>query len=220
MVRQGAFPANRQIGREAKRMKAGNGWAPASAEPRVMINLGCGPHQILPDHLNVDLVPHNGVDVVQNLFVFPWKVLENHYGKVDKIFCSHLVEHIPHDVQTPEDYPLRDHDGFYCFFFECWKLLKPTGYMEVVVPHARSNGAFQDPTHRRFLVETSFSYLNPGATGLPYVLPFAFNQKDLNVTVDRPWAQLIGIDDKSVQDAVKVKWNAILEFKVILQPIK
>src|SRR3990172_13004839 len=159
LMKQGAFPSTRQIRRAAKKENGENGWELAPLQPQIQLNLGCGPHQILPDHINVDVVPHSGVDVVQNLFVFPWTGLEHHYGKVDKIFCSHLVEHIPHDVLTTEDYPLRGEDGFYCFFYECWKLLKPTGRMEVLVPHAPSNGAFQDPTHCRFMVETSFSYL-------------------------------------------------------------
>lgn len=219
-MKQGAFPSTRQIRRAAKKQNGENGRDLAPLQRQIQLNLGCGPHQILPDHINVDVVPHSGVDVVQDLFVFPWKGLEHYYGKVDKIFCSHLVEHIPHDVLTPEDYPLCDQDGFYCFFYECWKLLKPTGHMEVLVPHARSNGAFQDPTHCRFMVETSFAYLNPGAVGLPYVLPYAFNQKDMNFTVQQPWIQLVGIDNKSVQDAIRTKWNAILEFKVVLQPVK
>ena len=200
--------------------------APGSDGARVKLNLGCGPAQIIGDHINVDIVDFTGVDVVQDLFAFPWSELEKYENTVDEIFCSHLVEHIPHDVVKASDYPLAAWDGFYCFFYECWKLLKTSGRMEVIVPHARSNGAFQDPTHRRFLVETSFSYLNPMSGYIPPELPFGFNQSDLLLTTSSNVADMANLNGPGADDAMKAKWlaslewNAIVEFKVELFPVK
>ncbi len=200
--------------------------APASIRAPVKLNLGCGPEQIFDDHVNVDIIDFAGVDVVQDLFAFPWSELEKYEHTVDQIFCSHLVEHIPHDVAKASDYPLAGWDGFYCFFYECWKLLKATGQMEVIVPHARSNGAFQDPTHRRFLVETSFSYLNPQSGYIPPGLPFGFNQSDVLLTTSSSIGDMAKPNGPEADDAMKTKWlaglewNAIVEFKVNLFPVK
>ena len=194
--------------------------SPASIGTRLKLNLGCGPAQIFGDHINVDIVDFPGVDVIQDLFSFPWARLEKYEHRIDEIFCSHLVEHIPHDVNKAADYPLAAWDGFYCFFYECWKLLKPSGRMEVLVPHARSNGGFQDPTHRRFLVENSFSYLDPNSGYIPVGLPFGFNQGDVVLTIGSDTAELAKANQSMADDAIKTKWNTIVEFKVTLEPVK
>jgi cyclopropane fatty-acyl-phospholipid synthase-like methyltransferase len=51
-------------------------------------------------------------------------------------------------------------DLLFAFFDECYRILKPKGVMTVICPNARSNRAFQDPTHRRFIVAETFLYFN------------------------------------------------------------
>jgi len=41
---------------------------------------------------------------------------------------------------------------------ECWRVLKPAGILEGSVPMAGSDGAWRDPTHRRFFTESTFEY--------------------------------------------------------------
>lgn len=53
---------------------------------------------------------------------------------------------------------------------ECWRVLKPEGILEGVVPVAGTDGSFRDPTHKRFFTETTFDYFcgrNPVASDLP-----------------------------------------------------
>jgi hypothetical protein len=96
-----------------------------------------------------------------DLLAFPWPWEDN---SVDEVVCSHFVEHIPmgfiddHDVVHALPGVGRK-DLFLAFFDELWRVLKPGGKAEIVVPYLMSHRAFQDPTHRRFICEASFSYL-------------------------------------------------------------
>lgn len=106
-----------------------------------------------------------------DLFKFPYPWADN---SVDELYCSHFVEHLPARAVEQRDLNLNndsveesgniytdfmDKDFLFAFFDECWRILKPNGSMTVVVPCARSNRGFQDPTHRRFIVAETFGYL-------------------------------------------------------------
>jgi hypothetical protein len=73
---------------------------------------------------------------------------------VDELHCSHFIEHIPMATDP------AGKDLLFAFFDECFRILKPSGRMTVLCPNARSNRAFQDPTHRRFIVAETFLYLH------------------------------------------------------------
>ena len=45
---------------------------------------------------------------------------------------------------------------FFAFLDECYRILKPGGWLFFVVPSGRSDRAFMDPTHRRFFMQASF----------------------------------------------------------------
>lgn len=59
---------------------------------------------------------------------------------------SHLWDHVGRDM-------------FFAFFDEAWRVLKPGSKFTVVCPAAPGDRAFQDPTHRRFIVRETFFYL-------------------------------------------------------------
>jgi hypothetical protein len=124
------------------------------------LDLACG-QSCREGFEGVDLWP--GAKHVVNLMKFPWPWADR---SVDELHCSHFVEHLPMIYVTPRgefravpEGP-EDKDLFFAFFDECHRLLKPGGLMTVIVPALRSNRAFQDPTHRRFLPSEAFLYLN------------------------------------------------------------
>ncbi len=120
-----------------------------------------------PSHLKLDLacgqMPHEGFEGVDlwegakhrlDLFRCPWPWED---GSVEELHCSHFIEHIP---MEEIEHNGRKKDRLFAFFDECYRILKPGGRMTVFCPNARSNRAFQDPTHRRFIVAETFLYLH------------------------------------------------------------
>lgn len=126
--------------------------------PVLKLDFGCG---MAPEegHEGVDIRPGCGKHLV-NLFQFPFSWQDS---SVAEINANHFVEHIPaRDVDTRDncDPAFVGRDYFLAFFDECYRILVPGGKMIVKVPCSRSDRAFQDPTHRRFINQYTFSYLN------------------------------------------------------------
>lgn len=109
------------------------------------LDLGCG---VSPQEGFKGVDFHTDADYQVNLFEFPWPFKKS---SVTEVFCSHFVEHIPHG-----DGP---HDLWYLFWNEVHRICKKNAKVTVIHPYGKNNRAFQDPTHRRFLVEESWQYL-------------------------------------------------------------
>jgi hypothetical protein len=111
----------------------------------------------------------SGAKHVVDLWRFPWPFEDE---SVSELHCSHHAEHIPSrdveerdiraDPTVSKDtyHQFLGKDMFFAFFDECYRILKPEGWMTVIVPALRSNRAFQDPTHRRFIPAETFLYLS------------------------------------------------------------
>ena len=68
-------------------------------------------------------------------------------GTVEAARCSHLLEHIPAGQERIDA------------LNEVWRVLRPGGTFEVIVPLFGGWGAIADPTHVSFWVRESFDYL-------------------------------------------------------------
>lgn len=150
--------------------------------PHPYLNLGCGKihlpalrpaHHVLVDStiydypywLNIDHSTNVGADMNFDLFTYPWPLPSDSY---DGALLAHIVEHIPHPIRA-FDYnvslPNRADelrqlpDGFYAFFSELHRVLRHGAVAHVLCPYGLSVGAMQDPTHTRFIVANTFSYL-------------------------------------------------------------
>lgn len=216
------------------------------------LNLGCGRAQLptvrgsqfhwhiehyLPDSaydtdagwVNVDAVPQDGVDQVVDIFTYPWPFADN---SVDEIWCSHIVEHIPHEVRfgptivggigyAPSDelYRAAKSDGFYAFFYEVWRVLKPDGLIHVVCPYAFSVGGMSDPQHRRYITTATFGYLAPQGDSAPfdYQIPLAFEaiaDAQLRTRMSRP------MTEAEFQASMWHNVNVIEELAITLRAVK
>jgi len=126
------------------------------------LDLACGQNK-REGFEGVDL--WKGADLVVDLTKYPWPFEDN---SVAEIHCSHYIEHIAaqtlraENIQFDKDriYTYVGKDALFAFFDECHRILVPDGWMTVITPCARSNRAFQDPTHRRFIVAETFLYLS------------------------------------------------------------
>lgn len=107
------------------------------------LNLGCG-RLIYPNSVNLDRVMLPGVDVVADLDETPWPFPD---GRFNEVWACNIFEHVEDPIG---------------FMAECWRLLEPTGLLQLVGPHWQHENAYTDPTHRRALTEHTFDYWIPG----------------------------------------------------------
>lgn len=109
------------------------------------IDIGCG--RVCPEgYIGVDLegwVDGNGkerVDIIRDI------------EKNGLPFCDNSAVRI-------RAYAFLEHiDDLRFVMNECWRVLKPDGIFEGEVPLAGTDGAWRDPTHKRFFVEKTFAF--------------------------------------------------------------
>jgi SAM-dependent methyltransferase len=146
----------------------------------IKIDLGCGENK-MPGAVGVDFRKMNGVDIVQDLTMFPWRNIPNEIA--DVIMSSHLLEHINPDSPDPRlaglidlmlskklinqievDKYIGDYrflGGFIRFMDEVWSKLKPGGQFISTFPYAFSPGYAQDPTHVCPISHVTLAYFDP-----------------------------------------------------------
>ena len=113
------------------------------------LNLGCC-DRLIDGFVNVDLVPAPGVTVVDLREAWPWPD-----SSVELIFAADIIEHLPDKIHTMN---------------EMWRVLEPSGIVQIAVPTTDGPGAFQDPTHVSYWNRHSFWYCE---VGNPYRERFA-----------------------------------------------
>lgn len=111
------------------------------------VDIGCGANKSGKDFFGIDYRKLPGVDLVQDLEKFPWKVPSESFNTA---ISNHVVEHI-----NPS------HGIFISFMNEAWRILKPEGEFIIGCPYATSTGMFRDPTHVNFINEETWSYFDP-----------------------------------------------------------
>lgn len=188
-----------------------------------------------PDWRNVDALSMPGVDDIVDLFAYPWPWDDN---SVDEIWASHLIEHIPHhpkfsfrvgvplkaeriDFERSRWDCLKTLDGFYAFFAEVWRVLKPGAIIGIAAPYAKCDGALFDPQHTRFIHESTFHYLGNGGNNSPtydYKIPCSFEAVANPVyRINPPFDQL---KPAELDWALSTAWNVAAEIRVDLRAVK
>jgi hypothetical protein len=114
------------------------------------VDLGCGQNRREGFH---------GIDIVAGLYEDDYTVCDLFREKwpfdddsVSEAFSSHVVEHA---------IPVGGwHDGLCHFMNELYRVLEPEGTATIIHPYCKSNRAFQDPTHSRYIPEETWWYFN------------------------------------------------------------
>lgn len=112
------------------------------------LNLGCSDHHI-SGYVNVDIC--EPADRIIDLSSYPWctmtppamlpEVIAE--SSIDEIRAHDIIEHLPNKIGTMN---------------EAWRVLKPGGLLDIVVPTTDGRGAWQDPTHVSYWNRNSFFY--------------------------------------------------------------
>lgn len=170
----------------------------------------------------------SGAQHVVDLTKFPWPFADN---SVDELHCSHYIEHIP--AREVERGDLVDPNGnkadvtrfvgkdhLFAFFDECYRILKKEGSMQVITPCARNNRAFQDPTHRRFIVAETFLYLAKEWRKMNKLDHYNV-ECDFAVNVVPTIPSELGLLSDHVQRVkFNESWNTIIDWYATLKPVK
>jgi len=82
--------------------------------------------------------------------------------KVNPDICCDIEKGIPLDDNTVSEIKanmILEHITDIIFVMnECWRILKPGGIFNIIVPHESSAMALADPTHKRVFNEESFGF--------------------------------------------------------------
>lgn len=106
------------------------------------VDLGCGPRK--PEgYFGIDRHPWPGVDIVADLA----KGIPLEDSVADEIRAHDFLEHLPDKIQSMNG---------------IWRVLKPGGIADLVVPSTDGRGAFQDPTHVSYWNANSWWYYEAG----------------------------------------------------------
>ena len=193
-----------------------------------------------PGWVNIDKYPNPGINIALDLFKFPWinpeawAIEPFKDNSVDYIYCSHIVEHIPHKAELTPGLPIYwadqyrlmiEHlDGFFVFFEECWRIMKPGALMCITAPFGLSVGGLIDPTHTRLIFPQTFIYLKPAAD----IAPFDYHLKcnfdrigEMWSTYDPFWYPRIKEMDEDERGLTAFTYvNVVRNFRLNLRAVK
>lgn len=159
-----------------------------------------------------------------DLFTFPWPFEDE---SIDEIHTSHFMEHIPADVVRERDIAGAPHheilpevrerflgqDMLFAFMDECYRILKPRGWMFVTVPSGRSVRGFMDPTHRRFFMQETFLYFNRDwrkLNGLEHYIARCHFAPDFGFTMlNEEAVRAQPVQDERVRTLWNIQWDIV-----------
>lgn len=189
------------------------------------LDLACG-QRPRDGYEGVDIWP--GAQHVVNLQEYPWPFADE---SVAELHCSHYIEHIPMgyirviNAASGAAYCMTElalghpdtKDTLFAFFDECWRILVPDGWLHIVVPCHRSDRAFQDPTHRRFITANTFAYMSQDwrrANGLDHYNVNCNFVGTCNPIVD---SAMNLRHPEAAQQIMRERWNTILDWTADMQ---
>jgi SAM-dependent methyltransferase len=135
------------------------------------LNLGAG-EQRIDGFFGIDHLPLTGTDILADLNE-PLPLLPD--GSVEHVRTRHVLEHVRNFL------PLME---------ELYRILRPGGRIDIIVPHFSNPLAYSDPTHVRFFGLYSFYYMVDPARQLRRKVPAfytsaRFQVERLSIRFDR-----------------------------------
>jgi len=152
-----------------------------------ILNLGAGEKRY-DGALNVDIMEAPHIDIVADLSVYPWPWTDN---SVDGIHASHLLEHFPIDGQEK-------------FIRECHRILKPGGFLRLVVPHCTNMSSLGCFGHWKCFSHDTFQrYLDVQGSIDAYMFK-GIRFKTVDQRVNWVWEETVKQNNLNVDDWMRV----------------
>lgn len=148
-------------------------------------------------------------DIVHDLNEYPWPIDTD---TVEEAFCSHYVEHIP--MTLPDG-----RDGLIAFMTELHRVCVDGAMVRIIHPYCKSERAFWDPTHRRFIAVVTWSYFNRDwrvAQGLDHY-PIDVDFEVVNVGANGIPDDVACRDEETKMRLLAREWDVIADLDVILK---
>lgn len=109
----------------------------------------CWPgHEAWTHCVTVDHSPEHKPDVVCDLEFPPYPFDTE---SADEIHAYDVLEHLGQQ---------GDWRTFFAQFSECWRILKPGGFLAAICPSYRASNAWGDPSHRRVFTQETLCFLS------------------------------------------------------------
>jgi SAM-dependent methyltransferase len=96
----------------------------------------------------------------------------------DAIYGFSILEHLPNTFDA---------------LAEMHRVVRPGGFLALLVPHFASASAHTDPTHQRFFSASSFDYVVPGTrlfAQFGFYETYSFRYRTRLLMLDTPWTHL------------------------------
>ena len=175
-------------------------------KPTIKLDLGGG-QNVREGFDCVDIMA--GAKHQVNLVEFPWPFETD---SVTELHSSHFIEHIPMKETT------TGKDWLFAFFDECYRILVPGGVLSLVWPCNRSDRAFQDPTHRRFIPNATMFYMNKAWRDMNKLDHYNV-QCDFELVSIVPIipAELTLLHPEAQARRVIESWNTVMDWQAVLK---
>lgn len=111
-------------------------------------------------------------------------------------------------------------DGFFAFFAEVYRVCKPDAIVNIVCPFGYTRGAFQDPTHTRYIVPATFFYLQSQENGnWDYHLPLKFSPASFTFSAEKGVMESFKTQDEW-EWAIGHEWDIATDLVVQMTVLK
>lgn len=173
------------------------------------LDIACGQRK-QPGFKGIDI--SGDADIVHDLNEYPWPIKTS---AVKEAVCVHYVEHIDHYR------PNWDRDGWWMFFDELHRIMASDGTVQIVHPYAKSDRAFWDPTHVRFIHEVTWYYLSKEWREQQQLDHYPASCDFEVVTINTDLQGDLGSKNQEHQNFARTHyWNANSDLNVLLRAIK
>ena len=141
-----------------------------------ILDLGCGNKKGCGCHyegkvIGVDTDPNSQADVIWDLEEFPYPFKNNEF---DYVYSHHALEHLKNTDKVMN---------------ELWRITKPNGRLNILVPFGTATSALQHPDHKKFFSIVTIQSYTLGEkpkfkllrAKLNYIIPISPKRKILKI---------------------------------------